>query len=124
MMIVEKANAPMPASTESDNSVRSTLIVTLPQRTAAKVRFKSLRSASSADASQLPPAASTSNRNLLMLKIARLRPEKIADWVMQNAMLIQTKTFASNGGYHGAVAIQLNPNRRINHVFTKCVRMA
>ena len=24
---------------------------------------------------------------------------------------------------HGAAAIQLNPNRRINHVFTKCVKM-
>ena len=61
--------------------------------------------------------------SVLMLKIARLRPEKIADWVMQSAMPIQTKTLACNGEDHGAAAIQLNPNRRINHVFTKCVRM-
>jgi hypothetical protein len=79
MTIVEKANAPMPARTESDSSVRSTLIVTLPQRTVAKVRLESLRKASSPTASRLPPDASTSRRNLLMLKIARLRPEKIAD---------------------------------------------
>jgi CBS-domain-containing membrane protein len=44
-----------------------------------KVRLESLRKASSPTASRLPPAASTSSRNLLMLKIARLRPEKIAD---------------------------------------------
>ena len=30
----------MPARTESDSSVRSTLIVTLPQRTVAKVRLE------------------------------------------------------------------------------------
>jgi hypothetical protein len=59
--------------------------------TVAKVKFESLSKASSPDASRLPPAASTSNRNLLMLKIARLRPEKIADWVMQSAMPIQRR---------------------------------
>ena len=79
MTIVEKTNAPTPARTESDNSVRSTLIVTLPQRTVAKVRFESLRKSSNTDASRLPPVTSTSSRNLLTLKIARLRPEKIAD---------------------------------------------
>jgi hypothetical protein len=93
------------------------------QRRRARVKFEALRSANSQDASRLPPTASTSNRNLLMLKIARLRPEKITDWVMQRAIPIQTKTFANKGKYHGADAIQLNPNRRINHVFTKCVRM-
>ena len=79
MTMVEKANAPMPARTESDNSVSSTLTVTLPHSTVARVRFESLRNASNPDASRLPPAASTSSRSLLMLKIARLRPEKMAD---------------------------------------------
>ena len=79
MTIVEKANAPMPARTEFDSSVRSTLIVTLPQRTVAKVKLESWRKASSWTASRLPLAASTSSRNLLMLKIAKLSPEKIAD---------------------------------------------
>ena len=40
MTIVEKANAPMPARTESDNSVSSTLTVTLPHSTVARVRFE------------------------------------------------------------------------------------
>jgi hypothetical protein len=38
-------------------------------------------------------------------------------------MRSETKTLAYNGEDNGAAAIQLNPNRRINHVFTKCVRM-
>jgi plasmid replication initiation protein len=94
---VEKANAPTPARTESESSVRSTLMVTVPQRTVAKVRLESLRKASSPTASWLLPAASTSKRSLPMLKIARLRPEKIADWVMQKAMPTQTKAFEDKG---------------------------
>jgi hypothetical protein len=36
-----------------------------------------------------PAEASTSSLSLVMLKNARLRPEKIADWEMQNNMPIQ-----------------------------------
>src|SRR5580700_12301013 len=97
MTIVEKTNAPMPARTESDSSVRSTLIVTLPQRTVAKVRLESWRQASSSTASLFPPTASTSSRNLLILKIAKFRPEKIANWVMQKAIPIQIETLDSIG---------------------------
>jgi hypothetical protein len=43
--------------------------------------------------------------------------------VRRAAMRSETKTLAYNGEDNGAAAIQLNPNRRINHVFTKCVRM-
>src|SRR5664279_6455566 len=96
MTTVEKTNAPTPARTESDSSVSSTLIVTLPQSTVAKVRLESLRSSSKSTASRLPPAAATSSRNLLMLKSARLRPENTADCVMQNAMPIQIRTSDSN----------------------------
>ena len=46
MTTVEKINAPTPARTESDSNVSSTLIVTLPQSTVAKVRLESLRNAS------------------------------------------------------------------------------
>jgi hypothetical protein len=45
----------------------------------AKVKLESWRKASSWTASRLPLAASTSSRNLLMLKIAKLSPEKMAD---------------------------------------------
>jgi hypothetical protein len=38
-------------------------------------------------------------------------------------MPVQMKTSVSNGEDHGEAIIQLNPNRRINHVFTKCVWM-
>jgi hypothetical protein len=36
---------------------------------------------------------------------------------------IQMKRLACNDEDHDAAAIQLNPKCRINHVFTKCVRM-
>lgn len=47
-------------------------MVTLPKRTVNKVRLVSLRKSSTRAALRLPPAASTSNRNLLTLKIASL----------------------------------------------------
>jgi hypothetical protein len=42
---------------------------------------------------------------------------------MQRAIANQTKTFATNAEYHGEAVIQLNPNRRMNQVFTKFVRI-
>jgi hypothetical protein len=42
----------------------------------------------------LPPAASTSSRNLLTLKRARFKPEKRAVCAMQNAIPSQGAAFA------------------------------
>ena len=99
MTNVEKINAPAPARTESESSVRSTLRVTLLQRIVDKVRLESLRKSSTRAALRLPPAASTSSRNLLTLKIARLSPEKMADCVMQNVMPIQVNKSLGNGAW-------------------------
>lgn len=74
-------------------------MVTLPKRTVNKVRLVSLRKSSTRAALRLPPAASTSNRNLLTLKIARLSPEKTADCVIQNAMPIQVNYSLRNGAW-------------------------
>ena len=69
------------------------------QRIVDKVRLESLRKSSTRAALRLPPAASTSSRNLLTLKIARLSPEKMADCVMQNVMPIQVNKSLGNGAW-------------------------
>src|SRR6202011_5927093 len=76
MAKVENTNAPIPARTESDSSVRSTLVTTLPQTIVDNVKLESLRRSSTLIASRFPLAASTSRRSLLTLKIARLSPEE------------------------------------------------
>src|ERR1700722_5574700 len=86
---VEKTNAPRPVSTESDNSVRSTLVTTLPQTMVHNVKLESLRRSSTLIASGFPPAASTSRRSLLTLKIAKLRPAKMPDWVTHKTIQVQ-----------------------------------
>src|SRR6202043_328138 len=91
---VEKKNAPIPARTESDSSVRSTLVTTLPQTIVDKVKLESLRKSSTLSASRFPLAASTSRRSLLTLKIARLSPEKTADCVIHKAILVQMRSCA------------------------------
>ena len=96
---MSRINAPTPARTESESSVRSTLRVTLLQRIVDKVRLESLRKSSTRAALRLPPAASTSRRNLLTLKIARLSPEKMADCVIQNAIPIQVNKSLGNGAW-------------------------
>src|SRR5689334_22580045 len=89
--MVEKANAPTPASTESDNRVSTTLLAELPQMMVASVRFESWRSSRTRTASWLPALAEISSRSRLRLKIARLRPANIADWAMHNAMPSQIR---------------------------------
>jgi hypothetical protein len=88
--IAEKKNAPTPARTESDSSVKNTLLPTLPQITVASTRLEFFRRSRTRAASLFPPSASICRRNWLRLKIARFRPAKSADSVMQ--VIIQAKS--------------------------------
>src|ERR1700746_264122 len=98
MAKVENTNAPRPAKTESDSNVRSTLVTTLPQTIVDNVKLESLRRSSTLIASRFPLAASTSRRSLLTLKIARLSPEKTADWVTQRAILVKMSDCVREAG--------------------------
>src|SRR5262249_55892881 len=93
IMTVEKKNAPSPARTEPDSSVRKTLVPTLPQITVASTSLDFFRRSRTRAASLLPPSASICRRNWLRLKIARLRPANSADSVMQATMPSQIQTW-------------------------------
>src|SRR3984893_3462953 len=83
---VEKTNAPRPARTEPDRSVRDTSAPTPPQITVASTRLEFFRRSRTRAASLFPPSTSICRRNGLRLKIARFRPENSADRVMQAIM--------------------------------------
>src|SRR5581483_1121340 len=71
---VENTKAPMPASTESESSVSTTLVLTLPHTMVASTWFECLRNASTCAASGLWASASICRRKWLRLNTARLRP--------------------------------------------------
>ena len=82
MTTIENRNADIPAITELESRVSSTLIPTLPQRIVDKRKFESIRR-NNLIAALFLFAASISNLNLGMLKNARFNPENMADCVIQ-----------------------------------------
>ena len=90
---VEKANAAKPTMIEFDNNASKTFIPTFPHNMVVKRKFESSRNLAIFNACLLFFFDSISSRSLLILKKARLRPENIADWVMQNPIPIQKRVF-------------------------------
>ncbi len=103
MRTVENIKATRPVITELDSSVSSTLIPTFPHRTVVNKKLTSLRNASTFNALGLPESASTSSRSRLIPSNARLRPENIADWLIQNRIPIQTSQL------NGSISINYSP---------------
>ena len=90
---VEKTNAMIPAITEFDNNVRNTFIPTFPHNIVVRRKFESSLNFAIFNACLLFFLDSISSSNLLILKKARLRPENIAEWEIQNTIPIQINRF-------------------------------
>jgi len=93
MTTVEKINAMTPAITEFDNNVSNTFIPTFPHNIVVRRKFESSLNFATFKACLLFFFDSISRNNLLILKKARLRPENMADWEMQNAIPTQIRVF-------------------------------
>lgn len=84
---VEKTKDNRPVITDSDRSVRNTLIPTLPHRIVVRRKLESfLILRTFAEPGLCDDSASISNLSLVRLKNARFNPENMADCEMQNAM--------------------------------------
>ena len=83
MTTVEKMNATAPTITELDSSVSKTLMPTFPHKMVVSKKLESSLSFATFMALRLFFFDSTCKRSLVILKNARLRPENIADWVIQ-----------------------------------------
>src|SRR5690242_11455184 len=94
---VEKAKAARPLSTESDSSVRTTLVAALPHTIVARVRLESRRSSRTLAAWALPALASISSRSRLRLNVARLSPANIPAWTVHSTIASQVKPSPRGG---------------------------
>ena len=90
---VEKTNAMTPAITDFDSSVSNTFVPTFPHNIVVRRKFESFLRFAILKACLLFFFDSISRRNLLILKNARLRPEKMADCEMHNPIPTQIKVF-------------------------------
>ena len=96
----------MPAITESESNVNSTLIATFPHRIVVRRKLKSLRSANILTAAGFCAEASTSNRRRLMPNKARFNPENMADCDRQNKIPSQTSHSTDIDSFIVAISCQ------------------